>query len=83
MKNLFLVILFALLFTACNNFIRPAKTETRVYELTFVDGESFIYTFEDVDVNASEGIAHSLGGYYFYVASAGRVEAVIRFKRLK
>ncbi len=84
MKNIFLVILSALLFAACKS--EPVKTETRVYELTFIDGKTEIYTFYNVDVNASEGIEHSNGGYYFYLDSPKtyeHVEAIIRFKRIK
>lgn len=85
MKNIFLIILSALLFVACKS--EPVKTETRVYELTFVDGKTEIYTFYDVDVNASEGIDHSFGGYYFYLISSSKtydtVEAIIRYKRVK
>lgn len=84
MKNVFLIILSALLFVACKS--EPIETETRVYELTFVDGKTEIYTFDNVDINAPEGISHSNGGYYFYLYSSGKdeyVEAVIRFKRVK
>ena len=73
MKKIFLVILPALLFIACKS--EPVKTETRVYELTFVDG------------NAYEGIDHSFGGYYFYLISSSKtyeqVDAIIRYKRIK
>lgn len=84
MKKLFLAILPVLLFIACNS--EPIKTETRVYELTFVDGKTEIYTFNNVDVNASEDICSSYGSYYFILDSPGmyeRVAAVIRFKRIK
>lgn len=85
MKKIFLAILPALLFVACKS--EPIKTETRVYELTFVDGKTEIYTFNNVDVNASEGIDHSFGGYYFYLISSSKtyepVEAIIRYKRIK
>lgn len=85
MKKIFLAILLALLFAACKR--TPIKTETRVYELTFIDGKTEIYTFNNVDVNASEGIDHSFGGYYFYLISSSKtydyVEAIIRFKRIK
>lgn len=84
MKKIFLAILPALLFAACERM--PIKTETRVYELTYIDGKTEIYTFNNVDVNASEGIYHSRGGYYFYLSSLGtyeHVEAIIRFKRIK
>lgn len=83
MKKLFLIILVALLFTACKR--EPVKTETRVYELTFVDGKTEIYTFKNVDVDAVEGISHSWGGYYFYLWSSKNeyVEAIIRYKRIK
>lgn len=37
MKKIFLVILPTLLFVACKS--KPVKTETRMYELTFVDGK--------------------------------------------
>lgn len=91
MKKLFLAILLALLFVSCERFVLckriPIETETRVYELTYVDGKTEIYTFYDVEVNASEGIGHSFGGYYFYLASPSKtyesVEAIIRFKRIK
>ena len=81
MKKLFLIILVALLFTACKR--EPVETETRVYELTFVDGKTEIYTFKNVEVDAIEGIDHSWGGYYFYLWSFKNeyVEAVIRYKR--
>lgn len=86
MKKIFLAILLALLFAACKRM--PIKTETRVYELTFIDGKTEIYTFNNVDVNASEGIDHSRGGYFFYLYSYSsrtyeHVEAIIRFKRIK
>lgn len=85
MKKLFLAILLALLFVACKS--EPIKTETRVYELTFVDGKTEIYTFNNVDVNASEGIDRSFGGYYFYLISPsktyGSIDAIIRYKRIK
>lgn len=63
MKKIFLAILPALLFAACKRM--PIKTETRVYELTFIDGKTEIYTFNNVDVNAYEGIGNNRGGYYF------------------
>lgn len=84
MKKIFLAILPALLFAACKRM--PIKTETRVYELTFVDGKTEIYTFNNVDVNAYEGIDQSYGGYYFYLYSSEtyeHVDAIIRFKRIK
>lgn len=84
MKKIFLAILPALLFVACKS--EPIKTETRVYELTFIDGKTEIYTFNNVDINASEGIDHSRGGYFFYLYSSEtyeHVEAIIRFKRIK
>lgn len=84
MKKIFLVILPVLLFVACKS--EPIKTETRVYKLTFIDGKTEIYTFNNVDVNASEGIDHSRGGYFFYLYSSEtyeHVEAIIRFKRIK
>lgn len=52
MKNYFLTILLVLLLVACKS--EPIKTETRVYELTFVDGKTETYTFNNVDVDASE-----------------------------
>lgn len=84
MKNIYLAILSVLLFVACKS--EPIKTETRVYELTFVDGKTEIYTFENVKVDAVEGISHSRGGYYFYLESFKRhehIEAIIRYKRIK
>ena len=85
MKKIFLAILSALLCIACKS--EPVKTETRVYELTFVDGKTEIYTFNNVDVNAYEGIDHNFGGYYFYLISSSRtyeqVDAIIRYKRIK
>ena len=81
MKKVFLVILPALLFVACKS--EPIKTETRMYELTFVDGKTEIYTLTHVDINANAYIGHSCGAYYFYLPSAGYVDAVIRFKRVK
>lgn len=84
MKNYFLTILLVLLLVACKS--EPIKTETRVYELTFVDGKTEIYTFNNVDVDASENICSSYGSYYFILDSPGmyeRVAAVIRFKRIK
>lgn len=84
MKQIFLTILLALLFAACKRM--PIKTETRVYELTFIDGKTFVYKFNNVDVNAEDGIDHSRGGYFFYIFSHKtyeHVEAVIRFKRIK
>ena len=81
MKKVFLVILPALLFVSRKS--EPVKTETRMYELTFVDGKTEIYTITNVDVNAHAYIGHSCGAYYFYLPSAGYVDAVIRFKRVK
>ena len=81
MKKVFLVILSALLFVACKR--EPVITETRMYELTFVDGKTEIYTIKNVDINAQAYIGHSCGAYYFYLPSAGYVDAVIRFKRVK
>ncbi len=81
MKKVFLVILLALLFVACKR--EPVITETRMYELTFVDGKTEIYTIKNVDVNAQACIGHSCGAYYFYLPSAGYIDAVIRFKRVK
>ena len=54
-----------------------------MYELTFVDGKTEIYTIKNVDINAHAYIGHSCGAYYFYLPSAGYVDAVIRFKRVK
>ena len=81
MKKVFLVILPALLFVSCKS--EPVITETRMYELTFVDGKTKIYTIKNVDVNAQACIGHSCGAYYFYLPSAGYIDAVIRFKRVK
>lgn len=84
MKKIFLVILPALLFVACKS--EPVKTETRMYELTFVDGKTETYTFNNVDVNTYEYIGSSYGSYYFILDSPRmykRVAAVIRFKRVK
>ena len=81
MKKVFLVILSTLLFVACKK--EPVITETRMYELTFVDGKTEIYTIKNVDVNAQACIGHSCGAYYFYLPSAGYIDAVIRFKRVK
>ena len=81
MKKVFLVILPALLFVSCKS--EPVITETRMYELTFIDGKTEIYTITNVDINANAYIGHSCGAYYFYLPSAGYVDAVIRFKRVK
>ena len=81
MKKVFLVILPALLFVSCKS--EPVKTETRMYELTFIDGKTEIYTITNVDINAHAYIGHSCGAYYFYLPSAGYVDTVIRFKRVK
>ena len=81
MKKVFLVILPALLFVSCKS--EPVKTETRMYELTFIDGKTEIYTITNVDINANAYIGHSCGAYYFYLPSAGYVDAVIRFKRVE
>ena len=81
MEKVFLVILPALLFVSCKS--EPVKTETRMYELTFIDGKTEIYTITNVDINANAYIGHSCGAYYFYLPSAGYVDAVIRFKRVK
>lgn len=85
MKKIIVILLSVLLFTACNS-REPIKTETRVYELTFIDGKTFVYKFNNVDVNAEDGIDHNRGGYFFYIFSHKtyeHVEAVIRFKRIK
>lgn len=84
MKNYFLEILLVLLLVACKS--KPIKTETRVYELTFIDGKTEIYTFNNVDIDASEYISSSRGSYRFILYSSEtyeRVAAVIRFKRIK
>ncbi len=84
MKKIIVILLSVLLFTACKR--EPIKTETRVYELTFIDGKTFVYKFNNVDVNAEDGIDHMRGGYFFYIFSHKtyeHVEAVIRFKRIK
>lgn len=86
MKKIIVILLSVLLFTACNREPIKIKTETRVYELTFIDGKTFVYKFNDVDVNAEDGIDHNRGGYFFYIFSNKtyeHVEAVIRFKRIK
>lgn len=54
-----------------------------MYELTFVDGKTEIYTIKNVDINAHACIGHSGGTYHFYLPSAGYIDAVIRFKRVK
>ena len=81
MKKLIVFILSAVL-VACKE-SKPVKTETRMYELTFVDGKTEIYTINNVDVNAHACIGHSCGTYHFYLPSAGYIDAVIRFKRVK
>ena len=81
MKKLIVFILSAVL-VACKE-SKPVKTETRMYELTFVDGKTEIYTIKNVDVNAQACIGHSGGTYHFYLPSAGYIDAVIRFKRIK
>ena len=81
MKKLIVFILSAVL-VACKE-SKPVKTETRMYELTFVDGKTEIYTIKNVDINAQACIGHSGGTYHFYLPSAGYIDAVIRFKRVK
>ena len=81
MKKLIVFILSAVL-VACKE-SKPVKTETRMYELTFVDGKTEIYTIKNVDVNAQACIGHSGGTYHFYLPSSGYIDAVIRFKRVK
>ena len=81
MKKLIVFILYVVL-VACKE-SKPVKTETRMYELTFVDGKTEIYTIKNVDVNAQACIGHSGGTYHFYLPSAGYIDAVIRFKRVK
>lgn len=81
MKKLIVFILAAVL-VACKE-SKPVKTETRMYELTFVDGKTEIYTIKNVDVNAQACIGHSGGTYNFYLPSSGYIDAVIRFKRVK
>lgn len=84
MKKLFLAILLVLSLIACKS--KPIKTETRVYELTFIDGKTEIYTFNNVGIDASEYIGNSYGSYCFILDSSEtyeRVAAVIRFKRIK
>ena len=81
MKKLIVFILSAVL-VACKE-SKPVKTETRMYELTFVDGKTEIYTIKNVEVNAQACIGHSGGTYHFYLPSAGYIDAVIRFKRVK
>ena len=81
MKKVFLVILTALLFVACKR--EPVITETRMYELTFVDGKTKIYTIKNVDINANAYMGYSCGAYYCYIRLEGYVDAGIRFKRVK
>lgn len=81
MKKLIVFILAAVLVAFKES--KPVKTETRMYELTFVDGKTEIYTIKNVDVNAQACIGHSGGTYHFYLPSAGYIDAVIRFKRVK
>lgn len=81
MKKLIVFILAAVLVSCKES--KPFITETRMYELTFVDGKTEIYTIKNVDVNAHAYIGHSCGTYYFYLPSAGYIDAVIRFKRVK
>ena len=81
MKKLIVFILTAVLVSCKES--KPVKTETRMYELTFVDGKTEIYTIKNVDVNAQACIGHSGGTYHFYLQSAGYIDAVIRFKRVK
>lgn len=81
MKKLIVFILAAVLVSCKES--KPVKTETRMYELTFVDGKTEIYTIKNVDVNAQACIGHSGGTYHFYLPSAGYIDAVIRFKRVK
>lgn len=81
MKKLIVFILAAVLVSCKES--KPVKTETRMYELTFVDGKTEIYTFKNVDVNAQACIGHSGGTYHFYLQSAGYIDAVIRFKRVR
>lgn len=81
MKKLIVFILAAVLVSCKES--KPVKTETRMYELTFVDGKTEIYTIKNVDVNAQACIGHSGGTYHFYLQSAGYIDAVIRFKRVK
>ena len=81
MKKLIVFILAAVLVSCKES--KPVKTETRMYELTFVDGKTEIYTIKNVDVNAQACIGHSGGTYHFYLQSVGYIDAVIRFKRVK
>lgn len=89
MKKVLLILLSTLLFISCERISieKPIETETRVYELTDVDGKTKTYTFYNVDVNASEGISQSYRGYYFYLTypskTYGYIEAIIRYKRIK
>ena len=82
MKKLIVFIILAAVLVACKD-SKPVKTETRMYELTFLDGKTEIYTIKNVDVNAQACIGHSGGTYHFYLPSAGYIDAVIRFKRVK
>ena len=81
-KKLLIVFILAAVLISCKE-SKPVKTETRMYELTFVDGKTEIYTIKNVDVNAQACIGHSGGTYHFYLQSAGYIDAVIRFKRVK
>lgn len=54
MKKIFLAILPALLFAACKRM--PIKTETRVYELTFIDGKT--------EILEKNGWDKSIGWFY-------------------
>ena len=81
-KKLLIVFILAAVLVSCKE-SKPVKTETRMYELTFVDGKKEIYTIKNVDVNAQACIGHSGGTYHFYLQSAGYIDAVIRFKRVK
>ena len=81
-EKLLIVFILAAVLISCKE-SKPVKTETRMYELTFVDGKTEIYTIKNVDVNAQACIGHSGGTYHFYLQSAGYIDAVIRFKRVK
>lgn len=81
MKNVFLAILTTLLLASCKS--KPVKTETRVYELTYIDGKTETWTIKNVNVKTKAIIISVNGAYCFCLPPLDYVYAVIRFKRVK
>lgn len=82
MKKIILVFLSALMLTSC---IEPLsdKTETRKYELTYIDGVVQEVEVHNVPVDSKESLRTYRGSYYLFIPGCGMIPAVIRYKRIR